>query len=337
MELEVRTETWPYATPFRITNYVFTGAEVVVVTLRDGGRVGWGEAGGVYYLGETAASMAQEIEAVRRSIEAGLDREALRDLMPPGGARNALDAALWDLEAKRRGEPAWKLAGTAPPRPLTTTFTVGAGAPEEMAAAARAYESALAIKIKLTSDDPVGCVRAVRAARPDVWLGIDANQAFSRRELERLLPDLVQAKVALIEQPVPAGDDAALEGLASPIPLAADESVQGLAGLAALVGRYDVVNIKLDKSGGLTEGLAMAREARRLGLKVMVGCMSGTSLAVAPAFVLGQSCDFVDLDGPTFLSGDRDAPAVYAGGQIWCPDALWGGKARARSPMETTI
>jgi L-alanine-DL-glutamate epimerase-like enolase superfamily enzyme len=212
---------------------------------------------------------------------------------------------------------------------LTTTFTISAGSPHEVAQAARAYQGARAIKLKLTADDPAGCVRAVREARPDVWLGVDANQGLSRASLEKLMPAMADARVDLIEQPVPVGQDAQLEGLASSIPLAADESVQNLADLSSLLGRYHVVNIKLDKSGGLTEGLAMAQEARRLGLKVMVGCMSGTSLSMAPAFVLGQLCDFVDLDGPTFLSSDRETPATYVDGQIWCPEDLWGAPSQS--------
>ena len=324
MKLEVRTETWPYAAPFRITDYVFTCAEVLVVSLQDETACGLGEAGGVYYHGETPTSMAAQIEDVRARVEAGVDREGLRRLLPAGGARSALDAALWDLKAKRTGVPAWKAADVQPPRRLTTTFTVSAGTPREMADGARAYDGLPALKIKLTGEDPVGCVRAVREARPDVWLGVDANQGFTRVELDRIMPAMIEARVGLIEQPVRVGEDAQLERLGSPIPIAADESVQGLADLPSLVGRYDVVNIKLDKSGGLTEGLAMAREARRMGLKVMVGCMSGTSLSIAPAFVLGQMCDFIDLDGPTFLSSDRDTPATYTNGQIWCPDDLWG-------------
>ena len=325
MQLEVRAESWAYATPFRITNFVFTAADVLVVTLREGRHIGRGEAAGVYYHGETPASMTAQIEAVRAAIEAGVEREALRALLPPGGARNAVDAALWDLEAKRRGEPAWRLAGEARPRALRTTFTVSAGAPEAMAEDARSYESARAIKLKLTPEDPGGCVRAVRDARPDVWLGVDANQGLDRPTLERLLPAFAEAGVALIEQPAPIGEDASLDGLCSPIDLAADESALTTEDLPALVGRYDVVNIKLDKCGGLTEGLAMAREARRLGLKVMVGCMSGTSLAIAPAFVLGQLCDVVDLDGPIFLAEDREPAATYLDGDVTCPETLWGG------------
>ena len=332
MQLEIRSEVWPYATPFRITNYVFTDAEVLVVCLRDDGARGRGEAGGVYLHGETPATMSGQIEAVRTRIEAGIDRQGLREILPPGGARNALDAALWDLEAKRLGTPVWKIAGMRPPKALTTTFTVGAGAPDEMARTAVSYRDARAIKLKLTSDDPATCVAAVRAARPDVWLGVDANQGFTRRSLERVMPHLVEAQVALIEQPVPVGADGELEGLRSPIPIAADESVRGLADLGPLAGLYDVVNIKLDKCGGLTEGLAMARRARTLGLRVMVGCMSGTSLAMAPAFVLGQICDLVDLDGPTFLAGDRENPALYSNGEIWCPDDLWGAGTEQPSP-----
>jgi L-alanine-DL-glutamate epimerase-like enolase superfamily enzyme len=324
MRLEIRTERWNYVTPFRITDYVFTAAELLVVSLSDGEALGRGEAGGVYYHGETPAGMARQLEDVRSRIEAGMDRQGLRALLPPGGARNAVDAALWDLEAKRRHQPVWRIAGVSAPRPLTTTYTVGAGSPPAMAEAACGFAAARAIKLKLTQDDPGGCVRAVRAARPDVWLGVDANQALTRPALERLMPALVEARVGLIEQPVRVGDDASLDGLDSPIDLAADESLQNLEDLAAMVGRYDVVNIKLDKCGGLTEGLAMAREARRLGLKVMVGCMSGTSLAMAPAFVLGQLCDLVDLDGPMFLEKDREAPAVYDNGEIWCPQELWG-------------
>ena len=327
MQLEIRTETWDYVTPFRITDYVFTAAELLVVSLSDGEALGRGEAGGVYYHGETPASMAAQIEAARDRIEAGVDRQSLRALLPAGGARNAVDAALWDLEAKRRHEPVWRIAGAPAPRPLRTTYTVGAGSPAEMAETARGFQSARAIKLKLTADDPGGCVRAVRAARPDVWLGVDANQGLTRPALEQLMPEMIEAGVELIEQPVRVGDDASLDGLASPIELAADESLQSLDDLAGMVGRYQVVNIKLDKCGGLTEGLAMAREARRLGLKVMVGCMSGTSLAMAPAFVLGQLCDLVDLDGPMFLDRDRDAPAVYENGEIWCPQELWGAAA----------
>ena len=325
MRLTVRTESWPYAAPFRITGYVFETAEVVTAELTDGEVTGVGEASGVYYRGETAAGLRAEIEAVKPFVEAGIDREGLRALLPAGGARNALDAALWDLEAKRAGVPVWALVGLTAVRPLVTTLTVSAGTPAETAQAALAWSAARAIKLKLTPEDPAACVAAVRAARPDVWLGVDANQGFDRASLEALLPALVEARVAVIEQPLPMGEDVQLEGLNSPIDIAADESAQSLEDVATLVGRYDIINLKLDKCGGLTEGLAMAAEARRLGLKVMVGCMSGTSLAMAPAFVLGQLADIVDLDSPLFLTRDRRPPAAYDGGRILCPPELWGG------------
>jgi len=325
MKLAVRIEKWPYVTPFRITDYVFTGAEVVVVTLDDGGLTARGEGDGVYYRGETPDSIVHEIEAVRDFIEAGANREELQRLLPPGGARNALDCAMWELDAKRAHKPVWELAGFSSVKPLLTTYTIGAGTPDEMAATARSYVGARAIKVKLTPENTADCIRAVRGARPDVWLGVDANRGLTRSSLEALLPVLKECEVSLIEQPFALGHDADLSGLKSSIPIAADESVQSSADLKAMVGLYDAINIKLDKCGGLTEGLHMAREARKLGFRVMVGCMSGTSLARAPAFVLGQLCDIVDLDAPMFLSRDREHAARYANGEVFCPDALWGG------------
>jgi L-alanine-DL-glutamate epimerase-like enolase superfamily enzyme len=327
MELVLQTQSWPYKLPFRITNYVFTHAQVLLVALRDGDFVGYGEANGVYYHDETPQLMSEQIDIVRNTIEAGITRENLRALLPPGGARNALDCALWDLEAKRARLPVWRLANLRQPIPLRTTFTMSADTPDKMAAGARLFPQARAIKLKLTSDDAAGCVRAVRAARPDVWIGVDANQAFSRASLEEVLPSLVECRVGLIEQPLPRGEDDALAGLHSPIPLAADESVQSLRDIEPLNAYYDVINIKLDKCGGLTEGLLMAHEARRLGLKVMVGCMNGTSMAMASGFVLGQLCDLVDLDAPNFMACDREVGADYADGHIWCPEAVWGAAA----------
>src|ERR1700677_3964321 len=324
MKLAVRVEKWPYVTPFRITDYVFTGAEVVVVTLDDGGLVARGEGDGVYYRGETPDSIVQDIESARDAIEAGASRQDLQTLLPPGGARNALDCAMWELDAKRAGKPVWELAGLPSLKPLLTTFTVGAGTPEEMAATAKFYVGARAVKVKLTPENTADCIRAVRAARPDVWLDVDANRGFTRSSLEALMPVLKECDVSLIEQPFALGHDGDLEGFQRSIPIAADESVQSAADLKALVGLYDAINIKLDKCGGLTEGLHMAHEAKKLGFKVMVGCMSGTSLAMAPAFVLGQLCDIVDLDAPTFLSRDREHAARYVHGEVFCPEALWG-------------
>jgi len=254
-----------------------------------------------------------------------VDRRSLQLLLPPGGARNALDCALWDLEAKTTGRPAWQIAGLEEPRPLLTTLTCSAGTPAEMASAARAYTMARALKLKLTGE-PVDADRvlAVRATRADAWLGVDANQGFTRASLERLMPVLVEARVALIEQPFPVRQEALLDGLQSPIPIAADESVQGVADIAALSGRCSVINIKLDKCGGLTEGLAMARAARDLGMDPMVGNMLGTSLAMSPAFLVGQLCGVVDLDGPLFLKTDRPDTVQYTDGFISCPRTQWG-------------
>ncbi|WP_332767725.1 dipeptide epimerase [Phenylobacterium sp.] len=325
LSLRIEAENWPLRTPFRITGYTVTDLDALVVTLDDGTHRGRGEAAGVYYHDDDPPRMAAQIEAVRGQIEAGLDRDALARLLPRGGARNAVDCALWDLEARRSGRPAWALAGLEPPRPLLTTYTLGADAPEVMAAGARAFVGARALKLKLTGEAAdIERVRAVRAARPDVWIGVDANQGFTPATLTRLMPALVESGVGLLEQPFPLDRDIWLDGLCSPIPVAADESVQGLDDIAGLVGRADVINIKLDKCGGLTEGLAMAREARRLGLGVMVGNMLGTALAMAPAFVLGQLCDIVDLDGPIPLASDRDPPTVYEDGRVWCAPEIWG-------------
>lgn len=326
LTLQVAVEKFPLKQPFHITGHTMVDTAVVTVTLQRGGHRGRGEASGVYYRpGDDVPGIVKQIEAVRGRIEAGITRESLQSLLPTGGARNAVDCALWDLEAKETGRAAWRLAGLDRPRALLTTFTCGANSPEKMAADARAYTNAKAIKLKLTGQ-PMDAerVRAVRAACPDVWLGVDANQGFTRASLATLMPVLVEARVELIEQPFRIGQEAELDGLNSPILLAADESAQGVADLPALVGRFNVVNIKLDKCGGLTEGLAMAREARRLGLGVMVGNMLGTSLAMAPSFLVGQLCNVVDLDGPVFLSSDRTPAVRYENGTISCPDELWG-------------
>lgn len=325
MRLHAAAERWTFKEPFRITGYTMEAVDVVVVTLEQDGFIGRGEGAGVYYLGDDAQQMLQQLAQVRATIEAGIDADALQKLLPCGGARNALDCAWWDLQAKLSGRPVWDLAGLQQPVPLLTTFTCGAASPEQMAATARGYADARAIKLKLTGE-PIDAdrVRAVRDACPQVWLAVDANQGFERDSFQHLLPVLIDARVALVEQPFRRGDEAALVGLRSPIPIAADESVQGLAELPGLLGKVDVINIKLDKCGGLTEGLAMARAAREHGLGVMVGNMLGTSLAMAPAALLGQLCRIVDLDGPVFLRDDRATGVRYADGQVTCPAALWG-------------
>jgi L-alanine-DL-glutamate epimerase-like enolase superfamily enzyme len=325
LELRTHIEQWPLREPFNITGFTWKFVDVLVVSVEKGGFVGRGEAAGVYYKNDTPESMKKQIDQLRHEIEAGTSREEVQHMLPAGGARNALDCALWDLEARLSGGHVWQMAGLDTPRPLLTTFTCGAEEPEKMASTAVGYGNARAIKLKLTGE-PIDAerVRAVREARGDVWLGVDANRGFARRSLEQLMPVLIDARVSLIEQPFPIGEDALLDGFRSSIPVAADESVQTLADIPGLVGRYQVVNIKLDKCGGLTEGLAMARTARELGLDPMVGNMMGTSLAMAPAFLVGQLCKVVDLDGPIFLKSDRPNAVQYSDGLITCPPRLWG-------------
>ena len=326
VRLDVAIERLRLKAPFRISGYTFTEIPVAVVTLERDGFSGRGEAAGVYYLGDEPERMVETIEANRRAIEGGIGRLELRELLPPGGARNALDCALWDLEAKLCGRPVWALAGLARVTPPVTTFTIGADAPATMADAAGGRPDARALKLKLSGEvTDVERLRAVRAVRPDVWLGVDANAGYTRESLREIIPVMRDTGVMLLEQPLPRGSEPDLDGLDCPIPLAADESVQGLAEIEPLAGRFDVINIKLDKCGGLTEALMMVSAARRLGFEVMVGNMVGTSLAMAPAFVVAQHCDYVDLDGPTFLAVDREPSVRYDDGRIWAAEEVWGG------------
>jgi L-Ala-D/L-Glu epimerase len=331
IELQLHNEPLPLSAPFRIAGHVFDAMPATVVSLRDGAYRGRGEAAGVYYTDDHPAQMIATLEALRPRIEAGIDRHALRTLLPAGGARNALDCALWELQSQRSGVPVWKLAGLEAVRPLLTTFTVGADDPAVMAERAGAYAQARALKLKLTGDPDLdgARVRAVRARCPQAWLGVDANQGYDGATLPLLLPALVEARVALLEQPCARGQEADLDGIERALPFAADESILDLAELEARHHRFDVINIKLDKCGGLTEGLLMAKRARELGKRVMVGNMCGTSLAAAPAFVLGQLCDVVDLDGPIFLAQDRAPSVRYRDGHIFCGDEVWGPRAGA--------
>ncbi|WP_029013413.1 dipeptide epimerase [Niveispirillum irakense] len=332
LTMTVATERLRLAQPFHISGYVFEHSDVVVVTLSDGTYQGRGEGGGVYFLGDDVAHMTSQLASARSAIEASPTREELRQILPPGGARNAVDGALWELEAARSDRPVWQLAGlSAEPTPLRTTYTLGADTPEAMAQGAVNYADARAIKIKLTGDLPLDMARveAIHAARPDAWLSVDGNQGFTIDQLDPLVTTLRAAGVALLEQPLARTRDADLEGYKCPIPVAGDESIVSLADVAGAVGRFNVINIKLDKCGGLTEGLLMAAEARRLGLGVMVGNMVGSSLAMAPAFVLGQFCDIVDLDSPIFLAQDRTPGAVYRDGDIHVGSDVWGTRAAA--------
>jgi L-alanine-DL-glutamate epimerase-like enolase superfamily enzyme len=325
--MRVDVERLRLAKPFRIAGHVFTETPVAIVMITEGERFGRGEGAGVYYLDDDIDKIVADLEGVRALVEEGLTRQDLQTVLPACGARNALDCAMWELEAQRADQPVWSLAGLTQVRPLVTAFTLGAESPDIMREAAANYSVASALKLKLTGEveTDVERVRAVREARPDCWIGVDANQGFTLRALEQIMPTLLDAKVALIEQPLRRGDESLLRGFVSPIPLAADESVQTSADLPAMLDLFSVINIKLDKSGGLTEGLAMAQQALALGFEVMVGNMTGSSLAMAPGFVLGQYCSVVDLDGPTFLAEGRRPSVSYAAGKIWCPDEVWGG------------
>jgi L-alanine-DL-glutamate epimerase-like enolase superfamily enzyme len=312
----VHIERWPAIRPFRITDTTWTSFDSVVVELSANGCVGRGEALGVYYLHETADSLLSQIEAMADRITAGIDRNALHVLMPPGGARNAIDCALWDLEAKLTGRTIWDLTAV-PAKPLETVFTIGLEpTPEEMAAKAAAASGHSWLKIKLNDDRPLERMQAVRAARPDVRIVVDANQAWTFATLRALAPELAALRVELIEQPLPRGQDAELDGYRAPVPLCADESCLHLGELAQAARRYQCINIKLDKTGGLTHALQLARAARASRLGLMVGCMGGSSLAMAPAFVVGCLCDFVDIDGPLLQRSDRVPGLRYDGGRV---------------------
>lgn len=325
IELTARIESWPMKEPFRIAGRTFDDSQLLVVTIRSGGLTGRGEAAGVFYRDDLPPVMLAQIEGVRRRIEAGIERAALRSLLPPGGARCAIDCALWELEAKRKRKPVWELAGLPVPRALRTTYTLSAADPASMAHAARQQGNFDALKLKLVGDgQDAARVRAVRVARSDVWLGVDANQSLTRQSLVELIPTLRECDVRLIEQPLPVGLDGELDGLDCPIDIAADESVQSLRDLDCAARHYDVINIKLDKCGGLTEALLMADAARQSGLRIMVGNMAGTVLSMAPAYLLGQLCDVVDLDGPLLLARDRSPPALYEHGRLICLEGAWG-------------
>jgi L-Ala-D/L-Glu epimerase len=326
--LSVAIEIWSNAAPFHISGHTFSEVELIVVELCDGRHTGRGEATGVFFMNETAPSMVLEVEAVRKNIELGATRQELRSLLGPGGARNALDCAMWELESKQASKTVSSMAGICSVNSLLTTFTVAIDSPSCMANRAQEFSQAKAIKLKLKGDAlDRDRVIAVRAARPDVWLAVDANQAFSLEDLQSLMPTLVASDVKLIEQPFRIGEEAVGDGVAFPIPFAADESVRTLEDIPKLVGRFATINIKLDKCGGLTEGLLMAEKARLLGFGVMVGSMPCTSLALAPSIILGQLCDLVDLDAPLFLKKDRDKSARYENGHVFAPEGLWGWSA----------
>jgi L-Ala-D/L-Glu epimerase len=325
VRLEVSAISWPFRAAFRIAYQVHTSCEAVSVEITDGDLAGRGEGIGVSYHGETVASMRTQLGSIENALSRGISRQDLQSLLPPGGARNAVDCALWDLEAKRAGRRAWELAGIRAVSSLLTDYTLGLDSADSMARAAYAARMHSRLKLKLSGDGDIERVSAVRAARPDAEIIVDANQAWNEQQLNEFTPRLASLGVALIEQPLPAGQDDVLADFVSPIPLCADESCQTRLSLDVVVGKYQFINIKLDKTGGLTEALALADEARARGLKLMVGCMTGSSLSMAPAFVVGQLCRFVDLDGPLLLAADVRHPILYDGDRMHPPDRwLWG-------------
>lgn len=325
MHVDIRRAEWSYRTTFNITGRSFATEETVQIGLRDGSLVGRGEAVGVYYHDETADSILAQLLGIQSALSRGLSRAELQALLPSGGARNAVDCALWDLEAKRAGRRAWDLAGIPAARPITTDFTLSLDTPEAMARAAARSDQYSKLKLKLAGEGDLERVAAVRAVRPDAELIVDANQAWNGQQLHAFAPRLAELGVRLIEQPLPAGKDDALLDFDSPIPVCADESCHTRVCLSSLVGKYRYINIKLDKTGGLTEALALAREAQARGFGLMVGCMAGSSLSMAPAFVIGQLCDFIDLDGPLLSSSDVPHPIRYERGVMYPPErALWG-------------
>ena len=323
--LSVLVERWPIAGSFAISRGAKTEAVVVVAELNDGRHRGRGECVPYRRYGETVDGVAAAIEAMVAAVAGGLDREGLQQAMPAGAARNALDCAFWDLAAKRAGRPAHELAGLSAPKPITTAFTISLAAPDAMAeAAAKAAERPL-LKVKLGGADDPARIAAVRRAAPRAELIVDANEGWSADDLARNLAACAQAGVTLVEQPLPAGRDDALARMRRPLPVCADESAHERSSLAALVGKYDAVNIKLDKAGGLTEALAMAEDAERLGFDLMVGCMVATSLSMAPAMLVAQRARVVDLDGPLMLARDRPEGLRYQGSLLHPPTAaLWG-------------
>lgn len=325
IELTLAVEAFPIAGRFVISRGAKTEARVVTATLRAGGQIGRGECVPYARYGESVESVCAAIESARAEIEAEADRAALQSLLPAGAARNAVDCAMWDLEAKAGGRRAHAAAGFARLVPLVTAYTLSVGTPEEMRAAALMAADRPLLKVKLAGEGDDARLAAVREGAPHARLIVDANEAWSEDSLVAQLDACARFGVALVEQPLPAGRDEMLAKIAHPIPICADESAHETASLAGLRGRYDAVNIKLDKTGGLTEALAMAQAAQAQGFAIMAGCMVGTSLAMAPATLIGQMAEFVDLDGPLLLAKDREPGLAYEGSTLMPPPpALWG-------------
>ncbi|NEJ21722.1 dipeptide epimerase [Rhizobium leguminosarum] len=323
--LDIQMNSFPIAGTFTISRGAKTEAEVITCTLVEEGAHGLGECVPYRRYGETMQSVFAQIEAARPLIEAGISRHDLLSAMPPGAARNAVDCALWDLEAKQTGDSVAARLGLADLKPLTTAYTISLGEPEVMAAQAREHAGRALLKVKVGTGDDESRIRAVRAAAPDAAIILDANEGWPETVLEHHLHIAAEAGIALVEQPLPAGRDGLLAEIRRPLLVCADESVHHTGDLASLADRYDAINIKLDKTGGLTEALSMNAEAERLGFSIMIGCMVGTSLAMAPAVLLAQNADFVDLDGPLLLARDREPGLRYAASLVFPPESTLCG------------
>ena len=325
MKFHVQKEVWPLKGVFRIARGARTQAQVVTVTLEDKGYKGRGECVPYARYEEDCDSVIAQLEAVRSQVEAGVDLEACQSLLPAGAARNALDCALWDLKAKSLNQPVWALAGLPEPKPLVTAFTISLDTAEAMTQAALAAAGRPILKVKIGGESDLDCVRAVAKARPDARLIVDANEGMQADTLPGLLAEARSLNIDVVEQPFAASKDQRLGQVAAPIAICADESFHTSADIETLVQNYDAVNVKLDKTGGFTEALKSIRDARAAGLRIMMGCMVGTSLVTAPAVLLAQLADWVDLDGPLLLDHDRD-PGLYYDGSIMHPPSrdLWG-------------
>ncbi|MCC1494468.1 N-acetyl-D-Glu racemase DgcA [Cognatishimia sp. F0-27] len=321
MTLTVSRDVFQLAEAFTISRGSRTEARVLTVRVKRGDAQGWGECVPYARYGETLESVTAQIEGLPEDVT----RETLQDLLPPGAARNAVDCALWDLAAKQAGKPVWALAGLPRPGPEITAFTLSLDTPERMEAAATRHAHRPLLKIKLGTPDDMARLEAVRRGAPEARIVVDANEGWNAAVYAELAPHLVRLGVALVEQPLPTGEDDALAGIDRPVPVCADESCHDRASLPALEGRYDMVNIKLDKTGGLTEALALRDAARAHGYSVMVGCMVGSSLAMAPAVLLAQGAAVTDLDGPLLLAEDRPVPLRFDAQGVHPADpALWG-------------
>jgi L-alanine-DL-glutamate epimerase-like enolase superfamily enzyme len=323
--LSARIERWPIAGAFTISRGSKTEAVTVIAEISHRGHTGRGECVPYPRYGETPEATLAAVRAAQRALRGGLDREGLQRVLPAGAARNALDCALLDLEAKTRGQRAWELLGRPEPRACTTAFTISLGTPEAMAAATAKAANRPLLKIKLGGEGDSERIAAVRKEAPESELIVDANEAWTAADLEANLAACAAVGVTLVEQPLPAGRDEALARIRRPVAVCADESVHDRASLEGLRERYDAINIKLDKTGGLTEALATADAAQALGFEIMVGCMVGTSLSMAPAMLLTPQARFVDLDGPLLLATDREHGLRYEGSTVYPPEpALWG-------------